>query len=66
MLAEEGAYTDNEAIKSVYDIAASARIGFNISEEIYFEEYLKYIDGKMNVDEFIKETDRRLAAYLNE
>lgn len=66
MLSEQSAYTANRGIESVYDIVSVAEIGFNISDEIYFEPYLKYLSGGLTLDEFVSEADRRLSAYLNE
>lgn len=66
MLSERSAYTANKAIESVYEIVSGAEIGFNISEEIYFESYLQYLSGEISLEEFIDEADRRLSAYLNE
>ena len=66
MLSEKSVYTENSGIQSVYDIVSAAEIGFNISEEIYFEPYLEYLSGGISLDDFISEADRRLSAYLNE
>lgn len=66
LLSDPSAYTSNKGIESVYNIVAAAEIGFNISEEIYFEPYQKYLSGGLTLDEFISEADRKLSAYLNE
>lgn len=66
MLSDKSAYTSNKGIESVYEIVSNAEIGFNISEEIYFESYVKYHKGEITLDEFISESDRKLSAYLNE
>ena len=66
MLSDKSRYTANKGIGSVYDIVSNAEIGFNISEEIYFEPYIRYHKGEITLDEFIAESDRKLSAYMNE
>ena len=66
MLSDKSAYTMNKGIGSVYEIVSSAEIGFNISEEIYFEPYISYHRGEITLEDFIAESDRKLTAYLNE
>ena len=66
MLSDKSTYTANNGIESLYDIISDAEIGFNISEEVYFESYLQYLSGDLTLDAFIIESDRKLSAYLNE
>lgn len=66
MLSDKSMYTANKGIGSVYDIVSNAEIGFNISEEIYFEPYIRYHRGEITLDEFISEADRKLSAYRGE
>lgn len=66
MLSDKSTYTANNGIESAYDIASAAEIGFNISDEIYFEPYIQYHKGEISIDEFISEADRKLSMYLNE
>lgn len=66
ILADRSSYADNDGISSVYDIVSEAEVGFNVSEEVYFELFVKYHSGEITLDEFIDEADRRLSAYLNE
>ena len=56
----------NEGIESLYRLYENAETGFNVSEEICFEPYIKYQSGEMSLEEMIAEADRKLSAYLNE
>ena len=56
----------NEGLESLYSLYENAQIGFNVSEEICFEPYVKYHSGQLTLDQMITEADRRLSAYLNE
>ena len=66
MLSDKSMYTANKGIGSVYDIVSGAEVGFNISEEIFFEPYIRYHKGEISLDEFIAEADRKLSAYRGE
>lgn len=66
LLSEKATYTEKPGIKSVYDIVSSAEIGFYVSEEIYLDTYIKYLEDEISLESFIAETDRKLSAYLNE
>ncbi|MGN0597455.1 MAG: ABC transporter substrate-binding protein [Ruminiclostridium sp.] len=66
MLADKVSYSMNEGLESLYSLYENAQIGFNVSEEICFEPYVKYHSGQLTLDQMITEADRRLSAYLNE
>lgn len=51
---------------SLYNIYSDAEIGFNVSEEICYEYYVKYHRGEISLDEMISECDRVLEVYLHE
>ncbi len=65
MLEDEALY-QGEARRSLYEVYSNAQIGFNVSEEICYDSYLKYQSGEISLDDMIAESDRKLAAYLNE
>lgn len=52
-----------QALKEVYE---NAEIRFSYSGEIIMEDFYNYVDGKITLDDFIKEANRKLSAYLNE
>ncbi len=54
---------ENNPLANLY---SDAQIGFNASHEIYYDSYLEYQSGKITLDEFVAEADRKLSAYLNE
>lgn len=66
MISDKSAYSSNDGSDSLYEIYKKADIGFNLSEEICFEPYLRYLAGKITIDDMIEEADRKLSAYLNE
>lgn len=51
---------------SLYNLYADAKIGFNVSEEICYDSYVKYHMGELTIDEMIRECDRKMSAYMNE
>ena len=63
MLSDKSLYTVPD---SLYNLYADAKIGFNVSEEICYESYIKYHSGEITIDEMTKECDRKMSAYMNE
>lgn len=64
MLSDKEMYSDGTA--ALYDIYANAEVGFNVSEELIYDSYVKYHAGELSLDEFIAEAQRKYFAYLNE
>ena len=56
----------NALERKVHDIYAEARIVFAYPDDVFEEEYLKYINGKKSLDEVIPELERKLNLYLKE
>ncbi len=63
MLSDKTTYTVPD---SLYNLYADANIGFNVSEEICYESYVKYHSGEISLDEMVAECDRKMSAYMNE
>lgn len=59
-----GEYSELE--KSVHSIYEKSRIVFSYPEDVFREEYLKYINGKKSLNEVIPELERKLNLYLKE
>lgn len=59
-------YPDTKLMDDIYDIYANAEIVFTYPDEIYIDNFDKYLEGKMELESMIKEADRRLDIFLNE
>jgi hypothetical protein len=66
MLSDPAMYTDIEYIRQLYALYESAVIDFNISDEVFAEDFNRYLNGEITLDEMIAEADRKLAMYWNE
>ncbi len=66
VLRDKAYYSDSAFVNDVYRIYENSEICFNISSEIFFDDYQNYCAGSVSLDEFISEADRKLTAYLNE
>ena len=66
MLFSEHDENVGQYVKDLYGIYSDASICFNISEDIYRQDYEAYLSGSTDLDGFITEADRKLSAYLNE
>lgn len=65
-LADKSTYSDDPYTQSLYAIYENAEITFNIPWDIYYGDFLSYLDGGIELEDFITEADRKLSAYLNE
>ncbi len=66
MLADKSTYENTPFAQDVYSIYQNGEICFQIPSEIYAEDFESFCSGKINLDEFITEADRKLSVYLNE
>lgn len=51
---------------SVHEIYADARIVFSYPSDVFWKEYLKFLNGEKSLDEVIPELERKLNLYLKE
>lgn len=64
MLSDKKMYSAGNT--ALYDIYANAEVGFNVSDELIYDSYVRYHAGELSLDEFITEAQRKYSAYLNE
>lgn len=55
-----------EGEKQLNEICANAKIVMGVPNELYMNDYVRYLRDEISLDGFIKEADRKLSAYLNE
>lgn len=65
-LNDKSMYSDDPYTQSLFEIYANCEISFTMPWEIYQNDFESYINGGLELDEFIAEADRKLSAYLNE
>ncbi|MCM1333601.1 MAG: extracellular solute-binding protein [Bacteroides sp.] len=66
MFADSSIYDKNRLYRDLHRIQENSVIRFAYPYEIYGTDFEDYLDDKITLDEFIKEADRKLSAYLNE
>ena len=66
VLKNKDSYGDDPFTQSLYEIYENASITFNVSLEIYRNDFESYVRGEIDIEKFISEADRKLSAYLNE
>ncbi len=66
LFSDKSKYGDLNIISDLYDIFADAELGFAISNEIYFSDFESYLSGKITLDQFIEDADRKYSTYMNE
>ncbi|MCM1298355.1 MAG: hypothetical protein NC203_05700 [Firmicutes bacterium] len=65
-LTDKSTYSGDSYTQSLYSIYENAEITFNIPWDIYYGDFLNYMEGNTELEDFIAEADRKLSAYLNE
>lgn len=63
MLSDSEIYRNTEGLREVF---LNSEISFSVSYEPVMEPYINYLSGKISLDEFISQADKRLMAYLGE
>jgi hypothetical protein len=59
-------YTDSVYMKSFYETYQDAVITFELPGDIYRVDFQRYVDDEIELEELIREVDRKLDIYLNE
>jgi len=59
-------YPDNSYYDDLYGIYSNADIRFTSPSDLYYNDYLKYLDDELSLEEFIRLANRKLDIYRNE
>lgn len=59
-------YSDSNLTRDLYDIYSNGIVSFPFSYEIFWDDYLRYHRGEMELEKLIKEIERKVNAYLSE
>lgn len=63
---DKSKYSDTAVVADIYDIFVDGVISYACPIEIYSADFESYLAGRITLDEFIAEADRKYMAYLNE
>ncbi len=66
MLKDETLYTDTPIIKEYYEVFKDGTIAFDMDSDIYWNDFWDYLNGEIELEEMIKEIDRKLQIYMGE
>ena len=67
LLADESTYTTEPYIKQWYDVyKEKASIFFPMDKEVYWHTFWDYIDGEIELEEMVKEIERKRKIYVGE
>ncbi len=68
MLADKSCYSfsGTPLAEDLYRIYSNAEISFALSYEMFWEDYLKYCENQLDIDELISEIGRKTDMYINE
>ncbi len=59
-------FKDSQLTRDLYDIYSNGIISFPFSHEIFWDDYLRYHRGEMELNTLIMEIERKVNAYLKE
>lgn len=59
-------YSESQYYKDLKEAYEKTEIRFSYSNELFLSEFFDYARGRRDLEEFIKEADRKLSIYLNE
>jgi len=57
---------ESDLEKEIHKIYEDGEIVFTFPDELYMDSFDDYIQGKIDISEFIKESNRKLNIYLKE
>ena len=66
MLKDETLYTDTPIIKEYYEVFKDGTVVFAMDSDIYWNDFWDYVEGNMELEEMIKEIERKRAIYVGE
>ncbi|MCL2030388.1 MAG: hypothetical protein FWG93_02470 [Oscillospiraceae bacterium] len=66
MLADPSAYTDSGYMRQFYALHANSVIDFNLSDEVFADDFDRYLRDEISLDTLIWEAGRKLAMYRGE
>lgn len=66
MLKEKSLYSDTEIVQSIYKLYEKGEVIFNVPEELYESSWENYVNGKVTLDEMVKEMNRKVDMYRKE
>ena len=66
MAKDRSLYPSTKLVDDLYKIYENGEIVYTYPNEIFMDDFNKYLAGDIDIESFIKESDRRLDIYLNE
>ena len=66
LLSDESMYSDNAFMKECYEVYANGGIYFAMDSEIYSNVFQEYLEGKIELEDMIKEIERKREIYMKE
>ncbi len=63
---ENWLFPDSGLTKDLFEVYADSEIYFELSEEMFWEDYLRYMQDEISLESFIAEAERKVNMYLNE
>lgn len=66
LLADSSTYTDTPFVNGHYQVYADSSVYFAMDSEIYWTPFWDYVEGKMELEDMIKEIERKFQMYKGE
>jgi len=66
MFTDVSKYSNSEYVLELYRLYENSTIDFNVSDQIFEDDFNKYLNDELTLEKFIFEADRKLTMYYNE
>ena len=66
LLEDESMYTDTPFIKEAYKVYKDGAVFFHMSRDVYWNPFWNYMEGEMELEEMVKEIERKRKIYVEE
>ena len=66
LLADETTYMDTPFMKQCYELYKDGIVYFAMDSQIYWNAFQSYLDGKMELEDMVKELERKRKIYVEE
>ncbi len=66
LLQEESTYTDTPLTKECYEVYKEGSIAFTMDDNVYWDTFWNYIDGKIGLEEMVEEIERKYQIFVGE
>lgn len=66
ILSDKSTYDDRVFINDFYEIYKDGYIRFGLENELFFDDFIKYLGDEITLDDYLNKAEYKINAYMNE